>query len=70
MRKKLRNFKPFEYKVYNSENELEVYSGGFMTKAEAIKWYDNHGKWLENHFNRNLILITNTRQTFIDFVCQ
>ena len=55
----LRNFKPFEYKVYNRNDELENYSGGFMTEAKAIKWYDNHGVWLENHFDRKLVLIKN-----------
>tara|TARA_R110002096_G_scaffold235346_1_gene425540 strand:- start:35 stop:259 length:225 start_codon:yes stop_codon:yes gene_type:complete len=57
MRKKLRNFKPYEYKVYNSENELENYSGGFMTEQEAIDWYNIHGVWLEQNLNRELILI-------------
>jgi hypothetical protein len=67
MRKKLRNFKPFEYKVYNSENELENYSGGFMTEQIAIDWYNKHGVWLENHFNRKLLLIENReyRQTYL-----
>tara|TARA_R110000868_G_scaffold241567_1_gene497109 strand:- start:403 stop:618 length:216 start_codon:yes stop_codon:yes gene_type:complete len=67
MRKKLRNFKPFEYKVYNSENELEVYSGGFMTEQIAIDWYNKHGIWLENHFNRKLLLIENReyKQTYL-----
>jgi len=63
MRKKLRNFKPFEYKVYNSENELENYSGGFMTEQIAIDWYNKHGIWLENHFNRKLLLIENREYT-------
>jgi len=63
MRKKLRNFKPFEYKVYNSENELENYSGGFMTEQIAIDWYNKHGVWLENHFNRKLLLIENREYT-------
>ena len=67
MRKKLRNFKPFEYKVYNSENELENYSGGFMTEQIAIDWYNKHGIWLENHFNRKLLLIENReyKQTYL-----
>ena len=67
MRKKLRNFKPFEYKVYNSENELENYSGDFMTEQLAIDWYNKHGVWLENHFNRKLLLIENReyRQTYL-----
>ena len=67
MRKKLRNFKPFEYKVYNSENELENYSGGFMTEQIAIDWYNKHGVWLENHFNRKLLIIENReyRQTYL-----
>jgi hypothetical protein len=67
MRKKLRNFKPFEYKVYNSENELENYSGGFMTEQIAIDWYNKHGVWLENHFNRKLLLIENReyKQTYL-----
>lgn len=55
----LRNFKPYEYKVYNINKELEVYSGGFMTEEDAIKWYNKQGKWLESHFNRNLILVEN-----------
>jgi hypothetical protein len=63
----LRNFKPFEYRVYNSKKELEAYSGGFMTEEDAIKWYDKQGKWLENHFKRTLILIENRRykQTYL-----
>ena len=63
MRKKLRNFKPFEQKVYNSENDLENYSGGFMTEQIAIDWYNKHGVWLENHFNRKLLLIENREYT-------
>ena len=67
MKKKLRNFKPFEYKVYNSEDMLETYSGGFMTEQIAIDWYNKHGIWLENHFNRTLVLIENReyKQTYL-----
>lgn len=63
----LRNFKPFEYKVYNKDEILENYSGGFMTEQIAINWYNKQGKWLENHFNRTLVLIENReyKQTYL-----
>mgnify|MGYP001275278477 FL=1 len=63
----VRNFKPFEYKVYNKDNVLENYSGGFMTEQKAIDWYNKHGVWLENHFNRTLVLIENReyKQTYL-----
>lgn len=51
------NYKPFKYMVYNKEKELEEYSGGFLTREDAIQWYYNHGMWLENQFKRSLILV-------------
>ena len=56
MRKEDRD-KPYIYKVYNSRGNLEEYSRYYRTKREAVNWYNNHGKWLEKHFNRKLILI-------------
>ena len=63
----LRNFKPFEYKVYNKDDVLENYSGGFITEQVAIDWYNKHGVWLENHFDRKLVLIENReyKQTYL-----
>ena len=55
----LRNYKPFEYRVYNKDAELEPYSGGFLTKEDAQKWYDKHGTELEDMFNRRLVLVDN-----------
>ena len=50
-------FKPYIYKVYNNIGKLEEYSGYFSTKEEALNWHSKHGKWLESHFKRELILI-------------
>jgi hypothetical protein len=63
-----KNARPFEYMVYNSEGELEIYSSGFTTQDKAIEWYDKHGVWLENQFNRRLVLIENVEveaQTYL-----
>ena len=49
--------KPFIYKVENNKGRLEDYSGGFDTKEQALEWFNKEGKWLENHFNRELILV-------------
>jgi hypothetical protein len=49
--------KPYIYKVYNSRGNLEEYSKHYYTKKEALDWYNKQGKWLEKHFNRELILI-------------
>ena len=56
MRKEDR-YKPYIYKVYNSRGNLEEYSRYYRTKGEAVNWYNNHGKWLEQNLNRKLILI-------------
>jgi len=56
------SYKPFMYKVENIKGKLEDYSGTFETKDKAIEWYNTKGKWLENHFKRELILTENTRQ--------
>ena len=50
-------FKPCVYKVYNNRGNLEDYSRYYYTRKEALDWYNKHGIWLENHFNRKLILI-------------
>jgi hypothetical protein len=65
----LRNFKPFEYRVYNNLEELEPYSGGFLTEEDAEKWYNKHGVWLEETFKRTLVLIENRNsyQTHFNF---
>ena len=55
-------YKPFMYKVENKIGKLEDYSGTFSTKEEAQQWYSKQGKWLENHFKRELILTEETRQ--------
>ena len=49
--------RPYIYKVYNSSGNLEEYSRYYYTKKEAVNWYNTQGKWLESHFNRELILI-------------
>lgn len=56
MRKEDR-YKPYIYKVRNEKGRLEEYSRYYKTKREAVDWYNTHGKWLEKHFNRKLILI-------------
>jgi len=56
MRKEDR-YKPYIYKVRNEKGRLEEYSRYYKTKREALDWYNKHGKWLEKHFNRKLILI-------------
>lgn len=56
------NYKPFMYKVENKKGRLEDYSGTFATKEDALNWYDKNGKWLEQHFNRELILTSENRQ--------
>ena len=53
----LRNYRPFEYKVYNKEAELEPYSGGFLTEEAAKEWYEKQGVWLEEHLGRTLQLV-------------
>jgi len=65
----LRSYKPFEYRVYNKKDELEPYSGGFLTKEKALEWYNEHGVWLENTFKRTLVLIDNRSayQTHFNF---
>ena len=65
----LRNYKPFEYRVYNNLAELEPYSGGFLTKEDAEKWYYKHGVKLEEMFKRTLVLIENRNayQTHFNF---
>ena len=55
-------FKPYIYKVYNNIGKLEEYSGYFSTKEEAFNWYSKQGVWLENHFNRELILTEEYKQ--------
>jgi len=55
----LRNYKPFEYKVYNSKGDLEEYSGGFLTEEKALEWYNTQGTKLEELFNRRLVLVEN-----------
>ena len=62
-----RNYKPFQYKVYNNKAELEEYSGGFLTREEAEKWYNEHGVWLEETFKRTLVLVNNTYQHKFNF---
>jgi hypothetical protein len=64
-----RNWKPFEYRVYNKEAELEPYSGGFLTEEKALEWYNKHGVWLEEKFKRTLVLIENRNsyQTHFNF---
>ncbi len=32
------------------------YSGCFVTEEEANTWYNKHGKWLEDQFDRTLML--------------
>ena len=56
------SFQPFQYMTYNVRNEMEDYSGSFDTKEEAKQWYYEHGIWLENQFNRTLILIEKTKK--------
>ena len=34
----------------------DTYVGGFETKKAAIEWYEQHGKGLEQAFNRKLKL--------------
>ena len=65
----LRNYKPFEYRVYNRDAELEPYSGGFLTKGAAVEWYNKHGVWLEDKFKRTLHLVNNVNayQTHFNF---
>jgi hypothetical protein len=60
--KKENKFKPYVYKVYNRNGKLEEYSGYFSTKEEALNWHSKHGKWLENHFKRELILTEEYKQ--------
>lgn len=62
-----RNYKPFEYKVYNNKAELEDYSGGFLTKEDANTWYNTHGVWLEKTFKRTLVLVDNSNQMIFNF---
>tara|TARA_R110000851_G_scaffold28032_2_gene78426 strand:+ start:336 stop:548 length:213 start_codon:yes stop_codon:yes gene_type:complete len=66
MRKEDR-FKPYVYKVHNSSGNLEEYSRYYYTKKEAVDWYNTQGKWLEKHFDRNLVLIENIeyKQTYL-----
>ena len=33
------------------------YSGSFKTVTDACSWYLKHGRWLEEHFNRELIFV-------------
>jgi len=65
----LRNYRPFEYRVYNRDAELEPYSGGFLTKEAAVEWYNKHGVWLEEKFKRTLVLVNNVNayQTHFNF---
>lgn len=44
------------YKVKNPYGDLEDYSKPYATMTEALEWYSEGGKWLENEFNRELIL--------------
>lgn len=46
----------YQYQVKNRFNELEEYSREYKTREDAIKWYNEHGTWLENKFNRVLVL--------------
>jgi len=47
----------FRYKVISEKTgKLEEYSGSFKTIKDARKWYEKHGKWLEEQFNRKLVL--------------
>lgn len=39
-----------------STGVMEEYSGSFRSKKAALGWYELHGKWLEEKFNRKLIL--------------
>jgi hypothetical protein len=61
MKSILRNYRPFQYMVKNKKNELEEYSGGFLTREEALAWYYENGVWLEQQFKRQLILVENKR---------
>ena len=56
-------FKPYVYKTYNNRGNLEDYSRYYYTRKEALDWYNKHGIWLENHFNRKLLLIENREYT-------
>ena len=56
------NYKPYIYRVENDKGRLEDYSGNFRTKEEALTWYSKNGVWLEQHFNRELILVKSTKQ--------
>lgn len=48
--------KKYIYKVINEQGRFEDYSGEFKTKEDAIKWYEQNGKYLEEKFNRTLYL--------------
>lgn len=52
MRKTIINY---SYKVKEGQRFFS-YSGLFRTKKAAKKWYIRYGKFLENEFDRHLIL--------------
>lgn len=51
MKKKL-----LKYYTKGSTGIMEEYSGSFRTRKIALQWYEEHGRWLEEKFNRKLIL--------------
>lgn len=48
----------YQYKAKNRLGDLEEYSKEYDNLCEAINWYNKNGKWLEDKFNRTLILTT------------
>lgn len=53
------SYKTMWYNPVKEKNELSTYSGTYKTKKEALDWYNNFGKKLENMFNRKLVLKIN-----------
>lgn len=48
---------PFSYKVRNDEGQLRDYSGKFTSESKARKWYRRTGIWLEQLFDRKLLMV-------------
>ena len=46
----------FKYEVEHKK-KLTPYSQNFKSKKKARIWYNNHGKKLEQKFNRTFILV-------------
>ena len=47
-----------QYKDINGTDRIGQYSGSFKSLNKALAWYDKHGKWLEDKFDRSLMLFS------------